>query len=138
MTYISNNKQSIVEGQLRAKELSDYLKKVNAPQKVWLSEDGSGIISKVSYDTSSNQMVGLVLPTNEETGMPIPFTYVPESVGEIEEHLQRPKSTTVYVVMAQALKENVPPFVLQIFGTDEFTSENVMKRWAHTKIELAK
>lgn len=139
MNYISEHKPKIIEGQLRCEELSQFLDKLNAPRTVWLSEDGSGIVSKVSYDSSTNQMVGLVLPTNRETGMPIPFTFVPSSVNEIEKQLEYPKSTLVYIIMAQSIKENIPPFVLQIFGTDnKFLATDVMSRWKFIKAELRK
>lgn len=84
-------------------------------------------------------MVGLVLPTNKQTGMPIPFTYIPNSISDIEEQLKNSKATLVYVVMAQSIKENIPPFVLQIFGTDnKFVAGDVMNRWKYTEDELAK
>lgn len=122
---------------MRCVELSQYLEKLNVPKKIWLSEDGSGIISKVSFDAKTNQMVGLVLPLHHATGIPIPFTYQPNTVAEIEQYLRHPKSTLNYIVMAQPIKENVPPFVLQIFGVDNtFSTEDVMKRWIHTKNEL--
>lgn len=139
VNYISSSKKDVVEGRLRCKELSEYLEKVHAPKVVWLSEDGSGIVSKVCYDSTTNQMVGLVLPTDQKTGMPIPFSFMPKSVTEIEQQLQQPKSTLVYVVMAQPIKENIPPFVLQIYGVNNtFTAETVMKRWEFTQKELAK
>lgn len=41
--------------------------------------------------------------------------------------------------MAQPLKENIPPFILQIFGTDnKFTGKNVTKRWKYIRKELEK
>lgn len=139
VNYISNNKQNIVEGQLRCKELSEYLEKLKAPRAVWLSEDGSGIVSKVSFDSTTNQMVGLVLPIDPEKGIPIPFTFTPNSVDEIESQLKKPKATHIYMILAQSLKENVPPFVLAVYGVDNtFTVENVMKRWKHTQKELTK
>lgn len=129
----------MVEGRLRCKELSEYLEKLNAPKSVWLAEDASGIITKVSYDSTTNQMVGVVLPTNENTGMPVPFPYVPSNINEIEAYLKLPKASSVYAIIAQPIKENVPPFVLQIYGIDNtFTSTEVMKRWRHTKKELKK
>lgn len=139
VSIISNNKQNVIEGQLRCKQLAEYLDKLNVPKNVWLSEDGSGIISRTCYDSSTNQIVGLVLPINEKNGMPIPFTFTPNSVEDIENYLKKPKATLVYVIMAQPTRENVPPFVLQVFGTDNtFTTEEVAKRWEHTKMELKK
>lgn len=109
---------------------------------VWLSEDGSGIVPKVEYDALNSQLVGQVLPTNENTGMPIKLSFVVRSAEEIEKRLKNEsvnKATLVYIVVAQPLKRNVPPFVLSIFGTDnQFTSDQVLKRWHFMEAELAR
>lgn len=48
-------------------------------------------------------------------------------------------SSLVYVIMAQPIKPKSPPFVLQMFGTDnKFTTQNVLDRWKHTLQELQK
>lgn len=98
-------------------------------RSVWLSEDASGIVSKVEYDPKTNQMVGLVLPICGKTGIPIPFTYLARSGVEIKTNAEKPKASLVYVVMAQPLRMVAHPFILQIFGTDnKFKSEHVLKR----------
>lgn len=139
VNYINKNKQHIIEGALRCRELSEYLDKVKAKRTVWLSEDGSGIVPKICYDSTTNQMVGLVLPLNEETGMPVPFSYTPKSTKDIESFSKLKKSTLVYIVMAQPLKPATPPFILRIFGIDNtFTALNVLRRWEYTTRELQK
>lgn len=138
MNFISERKPKIVEGQLRSKELLEYLHCVNAKKIVFLSEDASGIITKVEYDSKTNQLVGLVLPLASDTGMPIPLSFNAASQTEIQRimKLER-KSSLVYVIMAQPLIEHTPPFVLQIFGTDnKFTTMNVIDRWLYTAREL--
>lgn len=137
--HINSTKKVIVEGELRCKELSSYLDNVNSPRAVWLSEDGSGIVPKVSYDSTTNQLVGLVLPFNSETGIPVPFTYKPKSVRDMEKFLNNPKSTHLYLIMAQPVNPNTPPYILQMFGTDNrFNSISVVCRWDHTIAELKK
>lgn len=90
-------------------------------------------MAKVEFDKKTNQMVGLVLPMDKKTGMPIAFTYLARSADEIQENMQKNTSSLVYLVLAQPLKKNVPPFILQIFGTDnKFASQNVFLRWNHT------
>lgn len=43
----------------------------------------------------------------------------------------------VYVVMAQASNERVPPFILLMHGTNnKFTAGDVVRRWHFTKTEL--
>lgn len=138
MNYILKRKNRIVEGELRSKELVEYLHNLNAPKKVWISEDASGIVTQISYDPSTNQIVGLVLPTNQ-TGMPIPYSFCPHTINDIEQFIKlNQKSTLVYLVLAQPLMDNVPPFVLQCFGTDNrFKTEHTMLRWKQTRDQLA-
>lgn len=139
LKYIQEHKVKIMEGKLRCDELKTYLQKINAPNCVWLSEDGSGIIQRVSYDVASNQLVGLLLPLDECTGMPKHSTYSAENLALIEEHMKNQVSSLVYVIMAQPVKENVPPFMLQIFGTDNsFRSSDVLNRWKYIREELDK
>lgn len=69
--FIAQNSDKIVEGEVRVKQLSDYLDKMKAPRSVWLSEDATGIIPKIEYDQSTNQVTGLVLPINSSTDTPI-------------------------------------------------------------------
>lgn len=127
----------IIEGELRCQKLVKYLKKTNSPKSVFLSEDGSGIVKKIVYDSRSNQLVGLVLPLNESNGMPKLFSFEAKSAADIEEYIKLPKSYLVYMICAQPLKRNVPPFILQIYGTDnKFDTDSVLKRWRHTISEL--
>lgn len=45
----------------------------------------------------------------------------------------------MYIIMAQPLKRNIPPFVLSIFGTDnKFKSNHVLSRWDFVKTELSR
>lgn len=138
MKYIEENKKIIIEGQLRCKELSDYLCQLDAPKLVWLSEDGSGIVQKAIFDSKTNQIVGLVLPFNDD-GLPKTFSFVAETVSDIERFIKLPTSTHVYVVMAQPIQLNSAPFILQVFGTNsQFTAEDVQNRWKTTQLELLK
>lgn len=139
MSYINKRKQKIIEGELRCHELSTYLEELNAKKCVWLSEDATGISVKIEYDPISNQLVGVVLPFNSKTGIPESFTFVANSADDIKRIVKSPKSTHVYVVLAQPLVDHAPPFVLQIFGTDNrFKAQNVVQRWDYTIDELKK
>lgn len=136
---IHTGKERITEGELRCAQLLKYLEKTKSPTQVFLSEDGSGIVKKVSYDTSSNQLVGIVLPINNVNGMPVSRSYMADSANEIEKHLERPSSSLVYIVTAQPIKKGIPPFILQVFGTDNrFKTNDVLKRWMFTINELLK
>lgn len=139
MSYISRKKRFVAEGELRCMELADYLEKMDAPKRVWISEDASGVVQRTSYHSPTGQLVGLVLPVDPQTGMPIPFSFIPHTADDIAEQMKGSKASMIYIIMAQSIKEGVPPFVLQMFGTDNsFTTEVMLKRWHHTKTELAK
>lgn len=50
-----------------------------------------------------------------------------------------PRSTLVYLILAQPMKDNVEPFILQVFGTDnKFKTNDVLQRWQHTRDQLAR
>lgn len=137
--YISQNKKLLTEGSLRCEELKIFLEKVGAPKAVWLSEDGSRINQRAVYDVHSNQLVGVNLPINELTGMPIISSYLARSLPEIEKHMKKQLSSIVYVIMAQPIKAKCPPFILQLYGTNnKFTTQNVLERWKYTIAELKK
>lgn len=140
MNYISHKKQKFIEGEMRCKELAEYLIKMKAPMVVWISEDGSGLNPNVAYDPITNQIVGLVLPTDEKTGMPISYSFSPQSINDIDEMINKnAKSTLIYLILAQPIMDNAPPFVLQAFGTNnKFTSDDIMKRWKHTADQLSR
>lgn len=140
MSYVSQNKQRIIEGELRCEQLLKYLEGLNAKKSIWLSEDATGIVSKVEYDPITNQLIGLVLPINSETGMPISFSFKATSQNEIQRFMEvAERSKLLYAVIAQPLIEHAPPFVLQLFGTNnKFNTSDVIQRWQFTAQELTK
>lgn len=72
MRCINNTKVRVNEGELRCKELAKFLDDHNTKKEVWLSEDATAIVPKIKYDATTNQIVGILLPTNEN-GLPIPL-----------------------------------------------------------------
>lgn len=139
MNYIAQSKSKIIEGELRTQELLNYLTRLKLPLKVWICEDASGINTKIEYDSKSGQLVGIVLPFNSKTGMPMPFTFMAKSAEDIQKHVKHPLSTLVCIVLASPLMPNVSPFVLQVFGTNNiFTALDVKQRWNYTTAELKK
>lgn len=136
---INSNQKRINEGELRCKELAEYLDKLGTDKIVWISEDATAIVSKVSYDIATNQIVGLAMPLDKKTGCPLTGSFLARTADEIIENMKKNKSTSVYVIMAQPLNELLPPFTLQIFGTtNDFTATDVMNRWEYMTSELAK
>lgn len=51
--------------------------------------------------------------------------------------MKKQTTSLVYIVMAQPLQTGIPPFVLQIFGTNnKFNSQHILNRWKFTVAEL--
>lgn len=137
MRCINDTKERIVEGELRSKGLAEYLIQHNAGCDVWLCEDGSGLVPKISYDATSDELIGMALPIDDKTGCPKKFEFTTRDEAEIKRFCAMNKSTHVYLVLAIPLKEGIAPYILQIFGTDNrFTAQNVVQRWNYTNNEL--
>lgn len=138
--YISEMHDILVDGVLRCEALAQYLNKRNLPLIVSLSEDATRINGRVQYDSSLNEIVGFVLPTDNETGMPIAHSFPARSCEEIIEHFTSSNAIAnfVNVIMAQPLA-NVRPFCLLLFSSDgKYSAENVMNRWKFITSQLAK
>lgn len=138
--YIHRTDHAIFEGVLRCHELMNYLKERKLPIWVSLSEDATRVENRIQYDSRSVQIVGFVLPTNVNTGMPIPFSYKGGSASEILQHFSKkiPIAHYINTVMAQPLA-HAPPFCLLVFGSDnKYKAEDVAKRWIYISEELAK
>lgn len=137
MRCIDDTRRCILEGDLRSEQLAKYLLDRNAGNDIWLCEDASGIIAKIQYDQTLDQLVGIVLPIDGNSGCPKRYEHTATNEEEIRTFMQSVKSTLVYIVMAIPLKEGVPPFILQLYGTDnKFKAIDVIKRWDHTIHDL--
>lgn len=127
--YIHRPDHGLIEGEIRSQELLVYLKGRNQPLWVALSEDGTKIENRIQYDPRTNQLIGFVLPTNQETGMPQPFVFKALSAEKIVEHFQAPIANNLNTIMAQPLG-GAPSFCLMLFGSDnKYTGLDVSKRW---------
>lgn len=143
--FIAKEKSHLVEGVLRAEELSEYLTAMNLPRIVALSEDATRITSRIQYDSRTNELVGFVLPL-AENGMPIAGHNVAKSAAAMEGYFhdvstRQEKKTASYlnVVMAQPLAAGIPAFCILLFGTDtKYTSAHITKRWQFIIDELRK
>lgn len=138
--YIRENNEIVIDGELRSSELLQYLQKRNLPLIVALSEDATRINGRPQYDKKSNQIYGFVTPTNQQNGMPIPFSFPARNANEISHYFEsnEPLADYVNVVMAQPLAE-VSPFCLLMFSSDnKYTTDIVCKRWEFISEELRK
>lgn len=138
MNHIIQEKQpKIIEGLPRFRELLIYLKERNLPLAVSLSEDGTRIEGRVQYDSKKNQLVGFVLPI-DDNGMPIPLSFKAESTEQIVHHFcsGTPTSNNINTVMAKPIG-NTPPFCLLAFGTNnKYEGIDVGKRWEYLSNNL--
>lgn len=138
--YIKKSDCSIVEGEVRGKQLLKYLEDRGLPLEVVLSDDASRVVGRIQYDSPSNQIMGFVLPIDKKTGMPITGAYPARNAEEILKAFSCGNSISsfVIVIMAQPLAD-VPPFCLAMFGSDsKYTSEDVENRWQYIINELKK
>lgn len=131
--YIRRTNCHIVEGVLRCEELRLYLEERDLPLVVSLSEDATRIEGRIQYDSKTNQLIGFVLPINEQTGMPIPHSYKARDASEIFKHFasNSEQAHFVNVIMAQPIGKEAP-FCMLIFGSNgNYTAMDVSKRWLH-------
>lgn len=124
------DKTVLIEGEFRCDKLKDHLNKYDCDHSVFLSEDASGIVKRITYDPKTNQMVGLVLPLNEN-GMPKTMCFTPDTAEEIENFMKLTQSSSIYIMVAQPLTPKVPSFIVHMYGTDNrFKKRDVIARWA--------
>lgn len=122
----------IQEGVCRAKDLKAFLVTRGLPLMIWISEDATRITGRIQYDTRSNQLVGFVLPLNNN-GMPVTGSYPASSAAKIQDSFQSGVvASLAYVFITQPLIVNAPSFCLSLFGTNnKFYATDVVKRWKY-------
>lgn len=138
-SYMKTELPTPIEANLRIKELSEFLDKNKLKRCVWISEDATKIVEKLEYDISSNQIIGFVLPINNDTGFPVPHAFPANSALDIFNMFQNQQySTFVNVIIAQTFTANSSEnrhgasFCLSIFGTNNrFCTTEVIKRWKY-------
>lgn len=113
------------------------MEKWKAPKVVSVSEDATRMIGKVCHDTHTNNLLGFSSPL-DKNGMPILDSFPARNVAEMQKHFNG-ISTMAYTLMAQPLAQNVPPFVLTLFSTDnKFKAADVLNRFTFVKQELTR
>lgn len=133
--FIRKMDGAMVEGCLRSNQLLKYLKDRSLPLVVSISEDATRIDGRIQYDAKTYQISGFVLPLNNETGMPIPYSFQARNATEILNHFSS-GNTVVNVIMARPLA-NYPPFCLLLFSSDgRYTAGDVIKRWKYIVKDL--
>ncbi|CAH1099184.1 unnamed protein product [Psylliodes chrysocephalus] len=111
------------------KELREYLQNNNLPLYVWIGEDGIIIANKVQYNKENHSIIGFVSPF-DNTAFPKKNSYLITNSATIQSYSENSSQAKLaYVIMAQPLKDRKASFVLNLFGTNRFTYEEVLKRW---------
>ncbi|KAE8739183.1 hypothetical protein FOCC_FOCC015324 [Frankliniella occidentalis] len=129
----------IKEGEFRFQALKKFLNRRNLPLKIWLSEDGTHVTGRIQYCSKTNQIVGFVLPL-DNNGLPIIDSFPATSAEAIKSYFDSNETShVVYCIIDKPLVHESPSFCLAMFGTDNrFTSNDVVKRWAWMKREANK
>ncbi|XP_055615052.1 uncharacterized protein LOC129761359 [Toxorhynchites rutilus septentrionalis] len=120
----------VKEGELRVEQLKKFLELTDSPPVVWLSEDATRIVSKLQIDPASGNIIGTLLPKDDETGMPVLLQRDLESVSQMKKELNSSTLTiNAVVTIARPLKKGAPLFCLMVVGCDnKFTAAPVTKR----------
>ncbi|UJR24367.1 hypothetical protein I4U23_005744 [Adineta vaga] len=120
---------NIEEGEFRFHELINYSNKINCSY-VFISEDCTGVISKISYDIQSNSFIGFCPQLNN--GIPSTRQYQTDDFHELEKWFDTvEKSTLVSIHTVQPVaSESSAPFLLSSFGTNnQITSISILSLW---------
>ena len=120
------------EGEFAFDQLSVHLDSYNAPRIVSISEDATRVITRIEYDSNSNNLVGFVLSLDTEC-LPIGESFLATSFDGIEQMFSNAsKASSAYIYMAQPLSPSTPPFCLCLIGTDNrFDANSVTHRWKY-------
>lgn len=108
----------------------EHLQDQGGGNDVWLSEDGTAIICKMEYQVHGDQVVGLALPMDEATGLPLQNAYPCNSMKDVLRYVKEVKRTKhLYAIVATPLSGKATPFLLCQFGTlNQFDSVSVIAR----------
>lgn len=134
-----NNSEFIKEGQFRFESLKHFLDRHGLPKKLVISEDGTKITGRIQYDPKTNQVVGFVLPL-DNNGLPVVDSYPASSAQRMAGYFSTSATSNyAYVIVVQPLGPKAPSFILCMYGTNNrFKASQVLKRWTWMQCEAAK
>ncbi|CAF4542852.1 unnamed protein product [Rotaria sp. Silwood2] len=132
-TLISNSNSNISEAEFRFDQLQKHFDDYNV-QYAFGSEDTTGIIKKIKYDSTTNTFNGF--PTPLDHGVPIKEYYQTNSFDTLKLWFNSiDKSSLLNVHMIQPVQSTnqsiIPsPFLLSAYGIDNTaTANDVLQRW---------
>jgi len=132
-TLITNSNSKITEGEFQFDQLQKHFDNLNV-QYAFGSEDATGIIKKIKYDSTTNTFNGFSTPLNH--GVPIKEYYQTDSFDTLKMWFNSiEKSSLLNAHMIQPVQSTsqsiIPsPFLLSAYGIDNTTTANdVLQRW---------
>ncbi|CAF1440391.1 unnamed protein product, partial [Adineta steineri] len=132
-TLILNSNSEISEAEFRSDQLQSHFENLNL-QYAFISEDGTGIIKKIKYDSITNKFIGF--PTPLDHGVPIKEYYNTDSLDTLKLWFNSvDKSSLLNVHMIQPVQSStqntIPsPFLLSAYGIDNTaTANDILQRW---------
>lgn len=131
--WFHSNFDPVIEGQARVHELGNFLSTNNLPTIVWGGEDATRLIGKVSYNSTIDEIVGLVKLCDPVTGLPFEHFFPAKSFDAIEVYTKKHAvADYVNTFMVKPICEDAATFALLSYGTDtKFASEEVLARMSH-------
>ncbi|CAF4370405.1 unnamed protein product [Rotaria sp. Silwood2] len=132
---ILNSNLKISEAEFRFDQLQKHFENLNL-QYAFGSEDATGVIKKIKYDSITNKFIGF--PTPLEHGVPIKEYYPTDSLDTLKLWFNSiDKSSLLNVHMIQPVQSTtqntIPsPFLLSAYGIDNTaTANDILQRWWH-------
>ena len=130
---LANSSFRMQEAEFRFEAMADHVSSMNS-NLAFASEDCTGVVAKVIYDSVSNSFIGFTTPINR--GKPESNHYQTNSFTELQRWFrEKQKSTSINVHMIQPLLSSTStrvstPVLLSAYGVDgTFTAEDVLDRW---------
>ncbi|CAF4367766.1 unnamed protein product [Rotaria magnacalcarata] len=142
-TYNQNMNLQLSECEFRFDSLKDHLAFVDS-NHVFVSEDSTGVISSVSYDSKNDCFIGF--SPQLENGLPSVDQFQTNSYAELQQWFEDfDKSTLINTHLIEPLIKNNSslvhsrPFILSAYGTNnKYTAIDVLRKWMYLYRECKK
>ncbi|CAF2033819.1 unnamed protein product [Rotaria magnacalcarata] len=132
-TLILNSNLKISEAEFRFDQLQKHFKSLNL-QYAFGSEDATGVIKKIKYDSITNKFIGF--PTPLDHGVPIKEYYHTDSLDTLKlwfNSIDKASLLNVHMIQpVQSATQNTIPssFLLSAYGIDNTaTANDILQRW---------
>ncbi|CAF3434296.1 unnamed protein product [Rotaria socialis] len=132
-TLILNSNLKISEAEFRFDQLQKHFKNLNL-QYAFGSEDATGVIKKIKYDSITNKFIGF--PTPLDHGVPIKEYYHTDSLDTLKlwfNSIDKASVLNVHMIQpVQSTTQNTIPssFLLSAYGIDNTaTANDILQRW---------